>query len=319
MSTTALRTGLAVSRAAAIARRGDLDAAAVLLTDLPDDDPAVLDLLARIRGQQGRWPEADQHWARVLELDPANATAARGRAVIAAILAGKRRQRPIGQAVVLATAGSTLAVLLAAGVVVLPGEPTPRAHPASAPPASAPPASAPPASAPSADPVLAERRRAEDLRRQLDRIEADQTAATRRRTAQLDAISKALAMPGVIVKRRPEAVEIYFRDGLFSSELRLTSTGADLLTDVGRQLAKLDASITVVGHSVAVPGGRTSGGSGTALDRAHIAARRLADAAHLPLTAFTIRTADQREGPFEQAARNRTASLILTPTEPGPR
>lgn len=304
MSTTALRTGLAVSRAAAIARRGDLDAAAVLLTDLPDDDPAVLDLLARIRAQQGRWPEADQHWARVLELDPANATAARGRAVIAAILAGKRRQRPIGQAVVLATAGTTLAVLLAAGVVVLPGEPTPRAHPASAPPA---------------DPALAERRRAEDLRRQLDRIEADQTAATRRRTAQLDAISKALAMPGVIVKRRPEAVEIYFRDGLFSSELRLTSTGADLLTDVGRQLAKLDASITVVGHSVAVPGGRTSGGSGTALDRAHIAARRLADAAHLPLTAFTIRTADQREGPFEQAARNRTASLILTPTEPGPR
>jgi tetratricopeptide (TPR) repeat protein len=309
VSTTALRTGLAVSRAAAIARRGDLDAAAVLLTDLPDDDPAVLDLLARIRAQQGRWPEADQHWARVLELDPANATAARGRAVIAAILAGKRRQRPIGQAVVLATAGTTLAVLLAAGVVVLPGEPTPRAHPASA----------PPASAPSADQALAERRRAEDLRRQLDRIEADQTAATRRRTAQLDAISKALAMPGVIVKRRPEAVEIYFRDGLFSSELRLTSTGADLLTDVGRQLAKLDASITVVGHSVAVPGGRTSGGSGTALDRAHIAARRLADAAHLPLTAFTIRTADQREGPFEQAARNRTASLILTPTEPGPR
>jgi hypothetical protein len=309
VSTTALRTGLAVSRAAAIARRGDLDAAAVLLTDLPDDDPAVLDLLARIRAQQGRWPEADQHWARVLELDPANTTAARGRAVIAAILAGKRRQRPIGQAVVLATAGTTLAVLLAAGVVVLAGEPTPRAHPASA----------PPASAPSADPALAERRRAEDLRRQLDRIEADQTAATRRRTAQLDAISKALAMPGVIVKRRPEAVEIYFRDGLFSSELRLTSTGADLLTDVGRQLAKLDASITVVGHSVAVPGGRTSGGSGTALDRAHIAARRLADAAHLPLTAFTIRTADQREGPFEQAARNRTASLILTPTEPGPR
>jgi hypothetical protein len=309
VSTTVLRTGLAVSRAAAIARRGDLDVAADLLTDLPDDDPAVLDLLARIRAQQGRWPEADQHWARVLELDPANATAAQGRAVIAAILAGKRRQRPIGPAVVLATAGTTLAVLLAAGVVVLPGEPTPRAQPPSA----------PPASAPSADPALAERRRAEDLRRQLERIEADETAATRRRTAQLDDISKALAMPGVIVKRRPEAVEVYFRNGLFSSELRLTSTGADLLTDVGRRLAKLDASITVVGHSVAVPGGRTSGGSGTALDRAHIAARRLADAARLPLTAFTIRTADQRESPFEQAARNRTASLILTPTEPGPR
>ena len=67
---------------------------------------------------------------------------------------------------------------------------------------------------------------------------------------------------------------------------------------------------------VAVPGGRTSGGSSVAHGRALRAAQQLADGSGLPLTAFTLVSADQADGPFPDAARNRTVSLLVTPADP---
>jgi hypothetical protein len=291
---------VAVSRAAAAARRGELDAAAAALTALEGDDPAALDLLARIRAQQGRWRDADEQWARVQVIDPGHAGAADGRRAVAAILAGERRNRPVAQPVRVAAAGGVLAVALVAGAVAVIASPSPDAPGAAAP-------------APTAVPTPTAVVRAAELERQLARIEADRAAAAQRLAARLDAIARGITMPGVIVKRRPDSVEVYFRKGLFVSDAWLTSDGADLLAAVGRRLAGLDVAVTVVGHSVPVPGGRTSGGSGTALSRARVAARELAEAGDLPLTAFTLRSADQSDGPFPQAARNRTASLVLAP------
>ncbi|AVT32919.1 hypothetical protein C6361_29500 [Plantactinospora sp. BC1] len=306
MTAPALSTDLALSRATAAARRGDLDAAAEILVALDGDEPASLDLLARIRAQQGRWQEADECWAAVQAIDPGHEGAAEGRRAVAAILAGDRRPRPVVPPVRLAAAGAVLVVAVAAGtVVVLPSL-------SASPPAR--PAASVTTPAPETVALDAERRRAAELQGRLEQIEADRQAAAQALAARLDAIARGVTLPGVVVKRRPDTVEVYFRRGLFSRDAWLTSYGADVLADVGRRLPDLDVSVTVVGHSVPVPGGRTSGGSGTALSRARVAARELAEAGDLPLTAFTLRSADQSQGPFREPARNRTASLVLTPS-----
>ncbi|MGK5740042.1 hypothetical protein [Micromonospora sp. URMC 103] len=307
MSAPTVDTDLAVSRAAAAARRGELEAAANVLTGLAaQEDPAALDLLARVRAQQGRWHDADECWARVQAVDPEHAGAAEGRRAVAGILAGKRRPRPVAQPARVAVLGGVLAAAaLAGGAVAVDGGDPVR-------PGSTAPAAAAPSPAGIDD---AERRRAEELARQVAQAEAERAAAAQRLTARLDGIAARLTMPGVVVKRRAGTVEVYFREGLFSRDARLTDDGAVLLADVGRRLGRLDdVSITVVGHSVPVPGGRTSGGTGTALSRAQVAARELAEASDLPLTAFTLRSADQSQRPFAQETRNRTASLVLAPT-----
>ncbi|GAB3976674.1 hypothetical protein V1634_27620 [Plantactinospora veratri] len=304
MTAPALSTDLALSRATAAARRGDLDGAAEALVALDGDEPAVLDLLARIRAQQGRWREADECWAAVQAIDPGHEGAAAGRRAVAAILAGDRRARPVAPPVRLAAAGAVVVAVVAGTVVVLPSlSASPPARPAASVTTPTPDAAA----------LDAERRRAAELQGRLAQIEAEQAAAARALAARLDAIARGVTLPGVVVKRRPDAVEVYFRRGLFSRDAWLTANGADVLADVGRRLPDLDVAVTVVGHSVPVPGGRTSGGSGTALSRARVAARELAEAGDLPLTAFTLRSADQSQGPFREPARNRTASLVLTP------
>ncbi|MFY1693076.1 hypothetical protein [Plantactinospora sp. WMMB782] len=295
-----------MSRATAAARRGDLDDAARVLVALDGAEPAVLDLLARIRAQQGRWREADECWATVQATDPDHEGAAAGRRAIAAILAGDRRAHPLAPPVRLAAAGAGLVVVLAAGtVLVVPSR-------SASPPAK--PAASVNTPAPDTAALDAERRRAAALESQLDKLEADRAAAAQALAVRLDAIARAVTLPGVLVKRRPGAVEVYFRKGLFSRDAWLTAHGADVLADVGRRLPDLDVAVTVVGHSVPVPGGPTSGGSNTALTRARVAARQLAQAGDLPLTAFTLRSADQSQGPFREPARNRTASLVLTPS-----
>ncbi|MGX7672313.1 hypothetical protein [Plantactinospora sp. DSM 117369] len=305
MTAPDLGTDLTLSRAMAAARRGDLDGAAQTLAALDGAEPAALDLLARIRAQQGRWQEADASWAAVQAIDPGHEGAAAGRRAVAAILAGDRRPRPVAPRVGLAAAGVVVVAVAAGTAIVLPS--------LSAPPPAKPVASVA-ASTPDTAALDAERRRAAELQGRLQQIEADRAAAAQALAARLDAIARGVTLPGVVVQRRPDTVEVYFRKGLFSRDAWLTANGAEMLAAVGRRLPDLDVTVTVVGHSVPVPGGRTSGGSGTALSRARVAARELAEAGDLPLTAFTLRSADQSEGPFREPARNRTASLVLTPS-----
>lgn len=68
-----LRQGL-LAQAATMARAGQYDAAADLLRDratAPEPDLAALDLLARIRAQQGAYLQAERLWQLVLRSDPA--------------------------------------------------------------------------------------------------------------------------------------------------------------------------------------------------------------------------------------------------------
>lgn len=61
-----------LSRAAALARQGRYDSAELVLAGLPRDMPESIDLLARIRAQQGRMRDAAELWTKALRLDPSN-------------------------------------------------------------------------------------------------------------------------------------------------------------------------------------------------------------------------------------------------------
>ena len=268
--------------------------------------PAGLDLLARVNAQRGLWEEADQCWAQVQEELPDDAAATEGRRVVAGIIAGKRRSRPlVGPGVVGVLAGLVVAAVVASGILFWPDNddvpaagPTPSASPTAAPSAGA-------------DELAEEKRRADELQRRLAQLDADKRAAAAKLSGQLDAIAAEVRVPGVVVRREPDAVRVLFERGLFSAGTELTPQADAVLARLAPKLAH--AKVTVIGHSVVEPGGRPTGGTRTALARARLASQHLADAGKLPLTTFTLTSADQSKPPFPDAARNRTVTLLLTP------
>ncbi|GAA2428818.1 hypothetical protein [Streptomyces macrosporus] len=286
---------LTVQRARAAARAGDLERAAALLDGLDTPDAVAvpaLDLRARVHAQRGESAEADACWARVLELSPGHAGALAGRRTLAEVRAGRRRPRPRTSVTWAAVAAVVAVSVPAAGAVYVAADTDDRA------------------ARPAAD---ADRRRADALAERLAALETDRTRAADRRARALEAVADALTLPGVRVQRRARDVRLLFEDGLFPYGTHLDPAGAELLTRVGRVLADLDADVTIVGHSVVVPGGRPGGGSPMALARAQVGARHLAEAGGLPLTAFALRTADQRHGPHPDPSDNRTLTLLVAP------
>ncbi|MBM4091842.1 MAG: hypothetical protein FJ276_20800, partial [Planctomycetes bacterium] len=98
-----LAARIVVSRATELAREGQYgDAESLLAALLPANMPALgLDLLARIRAQQGRFPEAKALWLQISQLDPGDPGA---RAALERIAkresrdrAGTARGRPVGR------------------------------------------------------------------------------------------------------------------------------------------------------------------------------------------------------------------------------
>ncbi|MBM7788355.1 hypothetical protein [Tenggerimyces flavus] len=301
-----LQAQLALSRAAEAAQRGSLESAGdelVALDEAGAATPELLDLLARIRAQQERWSEADTYWARLQDLRPDDPAAAAGRETVAAIVAGRRRPRPVAP-VAGAVAGVAVVAALAFGAVRLGDVDQPPTRPA---------AQSTGSPVPTADPTVnADRERAEELAAQLAAIEARSRSDAAALAAKLDQLSRQVAGPGVVVRRQSGAVRVLFSQGLYAYGTALTPTGRDALTALGKRLSGLDAAITVVGHSVALPD-KPTGGSTTALARARTATRELSEASGLPLAAFTLQAADQRETPFRTARQNRTVTVLLTP------
>lgn len=291
-----------MSRAAALARSGSLDAAAQVLGEAGTSAPA-LDLLARVHAQRGDFAAADECWGRA-----GLAESAPERLRAQAILAGKRRARPLVHSGWLAVGVAVVAVALVAGgggwlaSSALPeglsGERRPVAATVTV---SVPvPVERPTASAAELAAVV---RQAEEAGRRLAQARVLNSAARR------------LALPGVRVERRRSDVRVLFERGLFWRDTSLRSGSAELLLALGRQLGDLPVSTTVVGHSVPVPGGPSHGGSEVALARAQVAAGYLADGGGLPLTAFTVVSADQAAGPFPERSRNRTVTLLIRPVD----
>ena len=287
MTDVIARLTLHQAREAALA--GELAVAARLLADA--DSVAALDLLARVQAQRGEFAEADRSWARVQELDADNAAAAAGRRTAGKILAGRRLARPLVTAGRVTAVASTAVLVLAGGVVW--------AAVTAPPPAEA------------QQQLRAESSRADALQQRLDAADDARIAVADRRTRELDAIAAELTMPGVTARRRADDVEVVFDVGVFTGDLEISDAAAGLLVSVGHRLAGLDVRTTVVGHSVAVPGGPATGGSVIALERAEVAAQHLA--VGRPLTEFLLATGDQARQPFSDDARNRTVTLVISP------
>lgn len=330
----ALHLQLAVNRAHSAARAGDLDLAARLLDELGElDGPgepgepgeagratvvAALNLRAKVHAQRGELPEADACWSRVEALAPDDPDAAAGRRTLAKIAAGRRHARPVvhtGRVAVIAgvLAATVAGVALIGGAVKLIG--------------GGGGGSGSVAEADTGSERLSEEsRRADELKARLAAIEGDRTADAEQRESALDEVAKQLAMPGVEIRRHAGDVQLVFGTGVFPYDSVIGPDGAEALTEIGRRLADLSAETpvetTVMGHSVAVPGGAPSGGSVVALNRARVAAQYLAQDSDLRLTDFRLVSADQRRGPFPATAanapRNRTVTLLITPKGPPP-
>ncbi|WP_381795963.1 hypothetical protein [Streptomyces niveus] len=342
----ALSLQLAVSRAHSAARTGDLDLAARLLDELgelgelgelagPDAGAphatvlAALNLRAKVHAQRGELTEADACWSRVEAIAPDDPDAAAGRRTLAKIAAGRRHARPVvhtGRVAVFAAALAGAALIGGGGWLLANGGDDGDGDRQS---------SDSVAEADSGSERLREEsRRADALRERLEALEAGDTAAAARRDSTLDAVAKRLAMPGVEIRRHADDVQLVFSTGVFPYDSVIGPQGASALTEIGRRLADLESDpgagagggtgveTTVVGHSVAVPGGAPSGGSVVALNRARVAAQYLAQDSDLRLTDFRLVSADQRRGPFPateaNAPRNRTVTLLITPKVPPP-
>jgi hypothetical protein len=304
-----LAAQLTVSRAQSAARAGDLDRAAQLLDGLDAESvtTATLDLRAKVHAQRGELTEADQCWAKVQALAPADPDAAAGRSAVQEIIAGRRRARPLVHARRVAVALAALGVVSAGGLAWTAIDTGDR----------------PSDAADLAARMRAEARRADSLEERVTTMESQRAAEEEERAAAqthlagtLASVAEGLRLPGVLVETRATDVRVVFEQGLFLRGTEITLEGVALLTELGHRLAAMDVHTTVVGHAVAVAGGRTNGGSVVALGRAQLSAGYLADGGSLPLTAFTLASADQTQGPFPDPARNRTVTLVITPVQP---
>jgi hypothetical protein len=270
----------------ALARAGRLAAAASVLTTAEATGNAGLDLLARIHAQRGDLEQADLCWARVQATDPEHPGAAAGRATIEAIRARRRLRRPLLRPAWVAVAGAMVVAVVAVGG----SSEGPVAD------------TVPPAGCAST--------RVAELEQQLA---AQETAAARHEAA-LNATAALVTQAGVTVRTAPDAVEVRFPGGLYDTGDQLSADGRQRLRQLGTALSRAGGTITVVGWTVAVPGGPPSGGSPVAWSRARAAARELAAASGLPLTRFTLAGGDQGAPPFPDPASNRTVTLRISPS-----
>lgn len=268
------------AEAAELARAGDYDSAARILA--PMTDLASQDLLARVHAQRGDLDAADRTWQQILVAEPGHAPALAGTRLIADIKAGKRRKRPLP--VFALTTGAAAVVVLAGAIalVLLPGNETPVVS------------SQPVVTVTEVPPPLSSTPRVQPPLSLVDDLRA----------------------PGVQVSSTGDQVTVVFDDGLFASNgSQLTAAGRRRLTEWGRLLSGKKVKVAVLGHSLALGPGPTTGGSGVALDRASAAAQVLADSSGLPMTAFTAMSADQSAAPHLGSSpdKNRTVTLVVTP------
>ncbi|MFJ8464320.1 tetratricopeptide repeat protein [Streptomyces swartbergensis] len=304
-SSAALDVVLLVSRARGLARAGELDSALRLLRQAEGTDLGghrdVLDLRARVHAQRGETAEAAQCWQRVLAGHPQDAEARAGLArlgrtgPVAAL--GRHRARTA-----LVAAACVVTAVVAGVVTTLDGPGTARADTDRAAGRQSPGGQDKPGGRNPGDGATGASG--------AEGAGQDKDPAAARRSA---ALAHDLRAPGLRVTVRGDAVEVVFAQGLFSEGAQLTPAGARQLALLGERLGGRHLAVTVHGHAATVPGAPRSGGSVIALWRALVAARELGAASGEPLTAFTTDSADQRDAPHPDPARNRTVTLVISP------
>lgn len=290
-----IRTELLISRARSAARAGEREEALRLLSSVPEPQPrAVLDLLARLHAQQGNLKQAAAHWHEVRQRHPQDAEAAAGLARIERLqrrgaVGALSRHRTVVAAVCAAAVAGLVALPVLAGDDAAPGPP---AH----------------AGTTSLFDQLRDQQRAAQQATE-DRAASMQQAAQSRQ--RLEDLARSLRAPGTQAEVHEEGVDVIFTEALFSRADHLTPGGELRLVRLGKALTGQEVRMTVYGHAATVGDAPDRGGSVTSLWRALIAARELSQSSGRPLTAFTTKSADQRDAPHRTAAGNRTVTITV--------
>lgn len=289
-----------VASASELARKGRyFDAESLLRNRLAAGrtEPEVLDLLARIKAQQGELREAEDRWRQASSLDPDNESYRSGLRRLARI----QRRRTRWPWVLLGRAAIAAAVV---GVVIL-------------------------ASWPAAERLGTLEERITELvaageakrRAPVERVSASNRA--RGGTAEPAAAPDfRLDLPGVSVRHDGPVVVATFEEGLFSEGDRLGPRARELLTSVGHRLEPQagEIAVHVIGYSDDLTPWANSAfrdNAALGLSRALAVVEHLRASTTLPAEVFHVRTAGARSPPYPNdspanRARNRTAVLRIT-------
>lgn len=309
-----------VAAAARAARAGRYAEARRVLDGLGGSgaqDPAVLDLLARVHAQLGEFAAADACWARVQAGDPrpAAATAAgAGRRRIAALQAGRVRpyggRRIAAAALVAAAAGTAVAGTVPALDRDGP-DPVTGADLAAV-----------------RDGQAALAGRLDALGTRVDTGLSSLATASPSPAAPSPAAPSPTALPvpglggpGRTVSRQGDALVVVFGEGLFGRDARLTATGAAALDGLARRLrqAGVTGPLVVTGHTddrPLPPDAAVTDRVTLGFARAQTAAEHLSAAAGIPLDSIGIRSTGTLHPPYPDdsaadRARNNTVTVLV--------
>lgn len=296
---------LALARAADLARTGRYAEAERVLEEIsPGDEHAAaqLDLLARIRVQQGRIADAEVLWSRLLELAPGFEG---GEAALRRLRRLRRRPIWLGWAL-----PALAAVMVAAGIAI-------------------------PVWIVSNDiddvrtAVVSEVEESSAR----DRAHADRLAGlasgggSPRSVATTRAVRAAVQSPDVDARVDEREIVVTFRRGLFSRGTELRAPAGALLARLGRRLEPFarQIRITVIGYTDSLrpgAGGAYADNVSLGSARATTVAEFMRTRAGLPSGIFTVRSAGTGPSPPysndlpKHRARNRTAVVAISLTGP---
>lgn len=289
-----------VASASELAREGRYADAESLLRDrlaAGRTEPEVLDLLARIKAQQGELREAEDRWRQASSLDPDNESYRSGLRRLARI----QRRRTRWPWVLLART-VIAAVVVGVGILALwlAAERLGTLE----------------------DRVTELAAAGEAERRALVQQVAESNRARERTAEPAAAPDLRLDLPGVTVRHDGPVVVATFEEGLFSEGDRLGSRARELLTSVGRRL-ELQAgeiAVHVIGYSDDLTPWAESDfrdNAALGLSRALAVVEHLRASTTLPAEVFHVRTGGARSPPYPNnspanRARNRTVVLRIT-------
>ncbi|MBI5576680.1 MAG: OmpA family protein [Deltaproteobacteria bacterium] len=263
-----------ISRAASLARKGSYTEAENLLaaeTGGKVEHPSVLDLLARIKAQQGKLFEAEELWTKASRMEPGNPEYQAGLRRISQI-----RKRGFSRRSLLTstTAVCGVLVLLAAGIFLKIR-------------------------------FTESGVRNETVSGKVGGSYADGIPASA--TGVLQSI--VLDIPGGIVTKRNSGFDITFEYGLFSSKVRLKGKAKKSIAALARRLEpyKERISITVIGHADSNPvpdGAYFRDNMSLSLARAVAVIESMRSAASLPSGIFLATGYGEYSPPYSNRTRN---------------
>ena len=281
-----------LSRATVLAGRGRYADAENVLRDIVNSGPdasTTLDLIARIRAQQGRYSEAMVLWKKALELNPENEI----------YRAGIQRIEKIQNRPLWVRAVVPLVAVVAAGVGIwFFGNPVNRIREA----------------------ILQKDAR---VVRDAGQINRSTNASTVKEASILPQM--AINVPGVSVRNQQNSIIVQFEEGLFRFAARLKPEAKDVLSTLGLQLkpyaGRIAVSVTGCTDLKPIPDGWIyPDKAALGMARAVAVVNHLRSKTGLLPSMFTLKSAGDASAPYPNDTkanmlRNRTVIISISPSE----